>query len=101
MAGTFRYPPQIRGARLMALLLAVLLLVSSLPGLAAMDDNCAVDCGAFPVDMLDHSGADCDACAALTASPFVPLVPPDALADLADPAVAEFIAPPPREPPKS
>ncbi len=100
MTGNVRYLQITRGTRLMALLLALLLLVVSLPGHAAMDD-CAVDCGTSQVEMLDHTGADCGVCAALTASPRLPDVPPDAIASLADPAVIEFIAPPPREPPKS
>ncbi len=90
----------LRGVRLLALLLVVLLLVASLPGHASMND-CAVDCGTLQVEMLDHANADCGACAALTATPAFPRVPPDALADLADPAVVEFIAAPPREPPRS
>lgn len=101
MTGHVCYHQPTAAARLMALLLAVLLLVGSLPGHAAMDDSCAVDCGAFQVEMLDHTGADCGVCAALAASPRLPGVPPDAIASLADPAVIEFIAPPPREPPKS
>ena len=100
MTCNVRYLLHTRGVRLMALLLAVLLLVASLPGHATMDD-CAVDCGTSQVEMPDHTVADCGACAALTATPIVPRVPPDALVDLADPAVVEFIATPPREPPKS
>lgn len=100
MTGTARYLLQNRGTRLMALLLAVLLLVASLPGHATMDD-CAVDCGTSQVEVLDHANADCGACAAVTATPTVPRVPPDALADLADLALVEFIAPPPREPPRA
>lgn len=100
MTGIASHPPSTQVARLMALLLAVLLLVASLPGHATME-NCAIDCSAPQVETLDHAGSDCGACAALTASPIVPRVPPDALADLPDPAVVEFIAPPPHEPPRA
>lgn len=101
MTGNVRYLQPTGVARLMALLLAVLLLVASLPGLAAMDDSCTVDSGACQVEMLDHAGADCGTCAALTATPVLHCVPPDVLVDLADPAIVEFIAPPPRYPPRA
>lgn len=101
MINNVRYLLPTEAARLIALLLTVLLLFGSLPGHAAMDDSCAVDCGASQVEMIDHNGADCGVCAALTASPRLPCVPPDAIAYLAEPAVVEFIASPPREPPKS
>ena len=84
----------------MAMLLAVLLLVASLPGHANMDD-CAVNCGTSQVEMLDHTNADCFACAAVTATPTVFSAPPNSHVDLADPDMVEFIVPPPREPPKS
>jgi len=100
MTSKASYPQPTRVARLMALLLAVLLVVS-LPGHAVMDDSCAIDCGAPQVEMVDHSSADCGACAALTAAPVLPCVPPDVLADFADPAVIEFIASPPRYPPRT
>lgn len=101
MTSTARHLPHTRGARLMALLLAVLLLVGSLTGHAAMDEGCAVDCGTPQVEWLEHAGADCGVCAVLAASPRLPGIPPEAIAQLADPAVIEFMAPPPREPPKS
>lgn len=101
MTDSVRYQQFTAAARLMALLLAVLLLIGSLPGHAVMDDSCAVDCGASQVEMLDHTGADCGVCAPLTASPRLPGVLPDAIVYLADLAVIEFLAPPPREPPKS
>lgn len=100
MTGRVGYPQFAKGARLVAMLLAVLLLVSSLPGHAAMD-GCAIDCGADQIEVMDHAGADCGACMALVDSPVLPRVPPDTLVDLADPAVVEFIAPPPRQPPRS
>ncbi|MCJ8286377.1 hypothetical protein [Halomonas sp.] len=100
MTGTARYLLQSRGTRMMAVLLAVLLLVASLPGHANMDD-CAVNCGTSQVEMLDHTNADCCACVAVTATHTVFSVPPDSLADLADPAMVKFIVPPPREPPRS
>jgi len=83
----------------MALLLAVLLSVSSLPGHAALD-SCAADCGAAQAEMVDHADADCGTCAALTGAPLVAAAQPSTLAGRTDPAVVEFIAPPPREPPR-
>lgn len=100
MTGNASYPQHTHGARLLALLLAVLLLVSSLPGHAAMD-SCAADCGATQIEWVDHASADCGACAVPTAFPVLSRVPPEALADLADPALVEFIIPPPWQPPKS
>ncbi len=44
MTGRVGCPKFARGARLVALFLAVLLLISSLPGHATMGD-CAIDCG--------------------------------------------------------
>lgn len=90
----------IRGSRLMALLLSVLLSVS-VPTVLAASDSCAVDCSAAQVEMLDHADSECGTCSAMTAAPlFIPAYP-DSLAGISSPAVVEFIAPPPREPPRA
>jgi hypothetical protein len=94
-----RQPHLTRGGRLLALLLVVLLSVSSLVGHAAMD-SCA-DCSATQVAMADHADPDCSACAALGASPLVIHAHPNTLADIFSPAMVEYIAPPPRHPPRS
>ncbi|MDW7746537.1 hypothetical protein [Halomonas sp.] len=88
-----------RGGRLLALLLAVLLSVTSLAGQAAME-SCAADCSTAEVEMFDHADPECAGCAALSATPLVIPATPDTLADTDGPAAVEFIAPPPREPPR-
>ncbi|PRY73156.1 hypothetical protein [Halomonas ventosae] len=88
-----------RGGRLLALLLAVLLSLSGLVAQAAMD-SCATDCSTAEVEMFDHADAECAGCAALAATPLVMPATPDTLADTDGPATVEFIAPPPREPPR-
>lgn len=88
-----------RGGRLLALLLVVVLSVSGLTAQAAMD-SCATDCSTAEVEMFDHADAECAGCAALAATPLVMPATPDTLADTDGPATVEFIAPPPREPPR-
>ncbi|MDI5889572.1 hypothetical protein [Halomonas rhizosphaerae] len=88
-----------RGGRLLAFLLAVLLSVTSLAGQAAME-SCAADCSTAQVEMFDHADPECAGCAALAAMPLVIPATPDTLADTDGPAAVEFIAPPPREPPR-
>jgi hypothetical protein len=89
-----------RAGRLLAMLLVVLLAASSLAAQAAMD-GCAADCGTAQVEMLDHAEPECGACAAMAATPLVILAYPDTLAGADGPATVEFIAPPPREPPRT
>ncbi|MBF7051910.1 hypothetical protein IOC61_01080 [Halomonas sp. KAO] len=88
-----------RGGRLLALLLAVLLSVSGLVAQAAMD-SCAADCSTAEVEMFDFAASDCAGCVAMPALPLIFPPPPDTLADTDGAAVVEFIAPPPREPPR-
>lgn len=88
-----------QGGRLLALLLAMLLSVTSLAGQAAMD-SCAADCSTAEVELFDHADPECAGCAALAATSLVIPATPDTLADTDGPAKVEFIAPPPREPPK-
>ncbi|MDR9438714.1 MAG: hypothetical protein RI841_04335 [Halomonas sp.] len=83
----------------MALLLAVLLSVTSLAGHAAMD-ACATDCTATQVEMIDHADADCSACATMAESPLVANAHPDTLVGISSPAVVEYIPLPPRQPPR-
>lgn len=99
MTGQARQPHLTRGGRLLALLLAVLLSVTSLAGQAAME-SCAADCSAAEVEMLDHADPECAGYAALSSTPLVIPATPDTLADTDGPAAVEFIAPPPREPPR-
>ncbi|SDK06900.1 MULTISPECIES: hypothetical protein [Halomonadaceae] len=88
-----------RGGRLLALLLVVLLSVSGLTAQAAME-SCAADCSTAEVELFDHADPECAGCAALASTPLVIPATPDTLADTAGPAKVEFIAPPPREPPR-
>ncbi|MCA1770700.1 MAG: hypothetical protein LC652_12415 [Halomonas sp.] len=89
-----------RGGRLLALLLTVLLSLTSLAGHAAMD-ACASDCTTAQVEMVDNTDPECSACAALTASPLVTNLHPDTLAVTATPAVVNYLSPPPHQPPRS
>ncbi|MDC8802758.1 hypothetical protein FIU83_10815 [Halomonas sp. THAF5a] len=88
-----------RGGRLLALLLVVLLSVTGLTAQAAME-SCAADCSTAEVELFDHADPECAGCAALASTPLVIPATPDTLADTAGPAKVEFIAPPPREPPR-
>ncbi|SEK71837.1 hypothetical protein [Halomonas daqiaonensis] len=88
-----------RAGRLLALLLAVLLSVTSLAGHAAMD-ACASDCTTAQVEMVDSTDPECGACAALGASPLVASAHPDTLVGIATPAVVEVFSPPPHQPPR-
>lgn len=88
-----------RGGRLLALLLVVLLSVSGLTAQAAME-SCAADCSTAEVELFDHADPECAGCAALASTSLVIPATPDTLADTDGPAKVEFIAPPPREPPK-
>lgn len=89
-----------RGGRLLALLLVLLLSVTSMAGQAAMD-SCAAECSTAEVEMFDHADPDCAGCAAMAATPLVMPATLDTLADTDGAAAVEFIAPPPREPPRS
>ncbi|PAU73921.1 hypothetical protein CK498_25280 [Halomonas salipaludis] len=84
---------------MLALLLVVLLSVSGLTAQAAME-SCAADCSTAEVELFDHADPECAGCAALASTPLVIPATPDTLADTAGPAKVEFIAPPPREPPR-
>ncbi len=88
-----------RAGRLLALLLAVLLSVTSLAGHAAMD-ACASDCTTAQIEMVDNTDPECSACAAMAESPLVPSAPSGTLAGISIPAVVEYISPPPRQPPR-
>lgn len=88
-----------RARRLLALLLAVLLSLSSLVSQAAMD-SCPADCSTAEVTMFDHAAPECAGCAAMAATPLVTAASPDTLADSDAPVAVEFIASPPREPPR-
>jgi len=100
MTGKARHPHLTRGGRLLALLLAVLLSVSSLTSEAAMD-SCAADCSVAQVELIDHADPDCSACAALAESPLFISVHSDTLAGSFPPAMVEYISPPSHQPPRS
>lgn len=89
-----------RGGRLLALLLAVLLSVTSLAGHAAMD-ACASDCTTAQVEMIDSADPECSACAAIGATPVIASTDPDTLVGASGPAVVEYTPSPPRQPPRS
>ncbi|MDZ7851555.1 MAG: hypothetical protein U5L98_02600 [Halomonas sp.] len=89
-----------REGRLLALLLAVLLSLTSLTGHAAME-ACASDCTTAQVEMVDNIEPECSACAALTASPLVTNSHPDTLVGTTTPAVVKHLSPPPHQPPRS
>jgi len=74
--GRARQPHLTRVGRLLALLLVMLLSVSSLGSHAAMD-SCAANCDATQVEISDHANPDCSACAAISASPLVSYAPPE------------------------
>ncbi|WP_280546821.1 MULTISPECIES: hypothetical protein [unclassified Halomonas] len=100
MTGKARHPHLIRGGRLLALLLAVLLSMSSLAGHAAMD-ACASDCSTAQVEIVDDTDPECSACVALTESPLVTSAHSDTLAGISNPAVVEHTSSPPCQPPRS
>ncbi len=90
---------RMRGARLLALLLALLLSVTSLAGHAAMD-ACASDCTTAQVEMVDNTDHECSACTTLVTTLAIAPMSLDTLADASRPAVVEYIPLPPRQPPR-
>lgn len=99
MTGQARQPHLMPGARLLALLLALMLSVTSLAGHAAMD-VCASDCTTTQVERVDNTDHECSVCAALAATPVIASTSLDTLADASSPAVVEYIPLPPRQPPR-
>lgn len=89
-----------RGGRLLALLLAMLLSLTSLAGHAAMD-ACASDCTTAQVEMVDNTDPECGTCGAVAASSLDTSAHPDIQAGTATPAVVEYVLPPPHQPPRS
>ncbi len=95
-----RAPHHRSAARLLALLLGVVLSVTSLVGHAAME-ACAPECTPAQVEMVEAGGAECGACADLMAVPRLRALAPEPLADTPTPATVEHVPLPPRRPPRA
>lgn len=104
MTAPARHPHHPRGQRLLALLLAVLLAMTSLSGHAAMGacaDDCAVPQAERPAGGdLGSGDLDCGACAALPAAPVMRVLPTASPVDAAHPALVDRARLPARPPPR-